>query len=89
MRWIEVLGCIPCPHVPALCRTKTPIVVAIVPRTTIQSERHSKIQGIVGRRGTDLNILTQIIAVMNFQSFQSKQGIKARKEKPKNYDMTD
>ena len=36
----------------------------------------------------DLNILTGIIAVMDFQSFQSKRGIKARKEKPTNGAMT-
>ena len=42
----------------------------------------------MAERSGDFNILTGTIPVMDFQSFQSKQAMKARKEKPRNGDMT-
>ena len=78
----------PSPCMPALCKTKTPIVVAIVPRSTMQSKLHSNTQGIVARTPRRFKHLNTKTAVMEFQSFQSKRGIIARKGKPRNGAMT-
>ena len=73
----------PSPCKPALCRTKTPIVVAIVPRSTIQSKLHTNIEGIVPRTQRRFKHPNTKTAVMVFQSFQSRRGIKAWKKAEK------